>query len=169
MPRRETLSRGPDASIEHHNYRSRDFFELYPGTDLAIATAARLSASFPLVTPMASPALPTTCNSKAFHLADGGYYDNFGIMAAIEVLEQVLQAGFDRRVLLIEIRASPSYLAAPPNQGTTLGDEITGPFKTMLKVRWSSQLTRNDQDVRLLRERWQGSVDILPVVFELKV
>ena len=38
----------------------------------------------------------------------------------------------------------------------------------MLKVRGSSQLTRNNQDVRLLRERWQGSVDILPVVFELK-
>ena len=159
---------GPDASIEDHAYRSRDFFELYPGTDLAIATAARLSASFPLVTPMASPALPSTCNSKAFHVADGGYYDNFGIMAAIEVLEQILQAGFDRRVLLIEIRASPSYLASSPREGTTLGDELAGPFKTMLKVRWSSQLTRNDQDVRLLRERWQGSVDILPVVFELK-
>jgi hypothetical protein len=63
---------------------------LYP--DLEILSAARLSATFPYVSPM--PRVPRVLQhesvaevfAKSLHFADGGYYDNDGTASAIEFL-----------------------------------------------------------------------------------
>ncbi len=62
--------------------------------DIGVLTAARLSATFPYVTPIARARwdeehageyeLPTA------HLGDGGYFDNYGIMTAIEWIQALL-------------------------------------------------------------------------------
>ena len=49
--------------------------------DFPAVTAARLSATFPFVTPTARP---TQSDLGFYHVADGGYFDNFGALAAIQ-------------------------------------------------------------------------------------
>jgi hypothetical protein len=66
----------------------RDFTRLYPETDIPVATAARLSATFPFVTP--APRIRRgDVFADQYHLVDGGYYDNYGVATLI------LAAGFD--------------------------------------------------------------------------
>lgn len=62
--------------------------------DVDVVTAARMSATFPYITPIAKAAwqgdedrpLPT------LHLADGAYFDNFGVMAAVEWIHDLMQS-----------------------------------------------------------------------------
>src|SRR5206468_4234525 len=61
------------------------FDRSFPDHDLRVTTAARLSATFPLVTPVARPRIDDD-RSRVFHAADGGYYDNYGVASAIEWL-----------------------------------------------------------------------------------
>jgi hypothetical protein len=53
-------------------------------TDLSLTAAARLSASFTYVSPM--PRVERDVLTRAYHYADGGYYDNDGTGSAIEFL-----------------------------------------------------------------------------------
>jgi hypothetical protein len=56
-----------------------EFFQLFPGSwsQFKLATAVRLNASFPYVSPVA--ALPT---NPPRHVVDAGYYDNYGVNLA---------------------------------------------------------------------------------------
>ena len=60
---------------------SKDFFDLRPD-DIAMSTAALLSARFPLVSPTGF--LPASRYNSA-EIVDGGYYDNSGSLANIEL------------------------------------------------------------------------------------
>ena len=60
----------------------------YSYADLPIATAARLSATFPLVS--SASRVPAKFAPYAYHFVDGGYYDNDGTASAIEFLGSVL-------------------------------------------------------------------------------
>lgn len=85
-------------------------FNAFPDAveSLTLATAARLSASFPLITPAA--ALPT--RPSTLHLVDAGYFDNEGIDAAAnylrdaDVLDWLQQQSSG--VILVALRAFPS-------------------------------------------------------------
>jgi hypothetical protein len=89
---------------------------LYP--DMEILSAARLSATFPYVSPM--PRVPRVLQhqsvaevfAKSLHFADGGYYDNDGTASAIEFLyEAFWNEHFAQPVpiLWIEIRDSGDF------------------------------------------------------------
>jgi hypothetical protein len=56
--------------------------------DLPIATAARLSATFPYVS--SASRVPQKYAKYAYHFVDGGYYDNDGTASAIEFLNAAL-------------------------------------------------------------------------------
>ncbi|MEM6703881.1 MAG: hypothetical protein AAF690_14285 [Acidobacteriota bacterium] len=60
--------------------------------DVRAATAARLSATFPWVTPIARPTTYKGAGSHA-HFADGGFYDNFGVVSALHWIDTVLADG----------------------------------------------------------------------------
>lgn len=97
--------------------------------DVAVPTAARLSATFPFVSP-ASRIHQAAKVTPDFSYVDGGYYDNFGVTTALEFLHHALSDTQDdknalteegsrllakltppvpiRKVLLIEIRAAAS-------------------------------------------------------------
>ncbi|MEL6715368.1 MAG: patatin-like phospholipase family protein, partial [Planctomycetota bacterium] len=64
-----------------------EFDHLFPGelAKLPLRTAARMSATFPVVSPAAS--LPTSPRRR---VVDAGYYDNFGVDLAIRWLEHAL-------------------------------------------------------------------------------
>lgn len=105
--------------------------KLYCGYDISIATAARLSATFPYVTPAAraaidesdaaaaSQACPSASAPPLFHAVDGGYYDNYGMATLTEWLDKVLleqqRSGTLKieKVLVIQIRAAPDPIGRP--------------------------------------------------------
>lgn len=58
--------------------------------DLPLATAAQLSATFPLVSSAARA--PARAEWHSVHFVDGGYYDNDGTVSAIEFLRHALAA-----------------------------------------------------------------------------
>jgi hypothetical protein len=60
----------------------------YSYADLPIATAARLSATFPYVS--SASRVPRKYAPHAYHFVDGGYYDNDGTASVIEFLSSAL-------------------------------------------------------------------------------
>ncbi len=79
--------------------------ELLRFADLPLATAARLSATFPIVS--SGTRIPLAYTPHAYHFLDGGYYDNDGTASAIEFLRTALEARVPqtpRMILWIEIR-----------------------------------------------------------------
>ena len=150
-------------------------------------TAARLSATFPFISPIARPArtIGAVDEKHAYHLADGGYYDNHGVATAIDFLRDVLplhasagqcpngghleavNSGPRPRpaVVLIQIRAGE----AEPNgvSGDGFRHATLGPVDTLMKVRTSTQIARNDVEVELLADAWSDRVDIASCVFNL--
>jgi hypothetical protein len=130
---------------------------------LPLATAARLTASYPYVTP--APTLPTEPSRR---VGDAGYYDNYGLSLACEWLRECVtsQQSWLRqhvsRVLLVQIRDGVSELSValdtPRRQdlhdqkrfglvsaAVTRGFEwLTGPIGGLLSARESVMLFRND-------------------------
>src|SRR5262249_40820698 len=58
------------------------FADAFDRFDIGVPTAARMSATFPWVSPMARPT--DGDDVTRLHLGDGGYYDNSGVLSAIQ-------------------------------------------------------------------------------------
>jgi hypothetical protein len=151
-----------------------DFYSQYPGEDISLVSAVRLSATFPYVTPVSRGLRQKeSAPSNDLHIADGGYYDNFGVVTALAWVDSVISAYArlgGRRILLLEIRSSPvgqptaPYSAPDGRRGWAL--DTIGPIQTLLSVRTGAQLFRNERDVRMATERYRltrefGSVEVL--------
>lgn len=144
--------------------QGEDFFTALPGRDVEVATAARLSATFPWVSPLARP-LGADRGDLPFdlHLGDGGYYDNFGVVTVVEWLQAQLDGrapGLEelrrRGLLVVQIRASAEEETRPPPMGSWTA-ATAGPLITLLGVRTAGQELRNrfelGQTVELLRDQ----------------
>jgi hypothetical protein len=114
------------------------FFRDYPGLDLPVATAARLSASFPYVSPedraSAGP------EKLRYHVGDGGYYDNSGILSALEWIAQSDHLR-NYKVIFVLIDSAPD-----PNKDSKSWSwqrQLIGPVGTLLSVRSNSQTARD--------------------------
>ena len=145
---------------------AHSFRELYPNRDLSVATAARLSATFPYLLPIAKPSLSGEPENPGYHVADGGYYDNFGIVTVVDWLRDVLPYYDGKKVIVVEIRAS-SHTHPPPERGKGWLYAAAGPVVTLMRVRSSTQTARNDLEIKLLQEAWAGKVTIDSIVFDL--
>src|SRR5262249_36053015 len=96
-------ARSPVQARENHSIEALEMFRMFRDAPnrLTLATAARMSASFPFFSPAVS--LPTTPRRR---IVDAGYYDNYGVSLAASWLF----SGENReligksRVLLIQIR-----------------------------------------------------------------
>ena len=143
-----------------------DFREEYGDVDLLVATAARLSATFPYVSPPARVKRRGVFEN-AVHLVDGGYYDNYGTATLVEWLDEALSDGTatPRRIVFVQIRASPSggFDSTGGSRGWLF--EAFQPLTTTLAVRGTGQLSHSDLHVQLLRNQYGGHV-IVPVTFE---
>lgn len=176
------LSESNQAHSQQKAFRIRELFELYPNYDMPVVTAARLSASFPFLSPLARPEKNSDNDCNAYHIADGGYFDNFGVITALRLLNDTLEGEMEIRrteeipgiistpplqIVLLEIRAFDSKNSAKPSAETTLIDEFLGPLNTMANARWSSQLLRNNEDVSRFITQWEKSgIPVLNVIFE---
>lgn len=197
---RETMAEYvSEPSKENHNLtKAFDFKTLYnncgekgdQACDITVTTAARLSASFPYVTPMARNdrenfikdekcnfIMVEDPNSKKescekikslqnYHIADGGYFDNSGVLTGMEWLNDFLKYNNDpknkdhsinvNKVILLQINAFPEEELKKYQEGMKGFGVVTyGPLKTLTDIRDSTQLERNEKIADLLEERWQ--------------
>jgi len=124
--------------------------------DVAVITAARLSAGFPYVSPVPRPG---TGDRLGYHFTDGGFWDNSGVLPALQWIEDAGDLG---RVLLIELRSAPRRTRnLPESLPWTL--EAFGPLRTLLGVRYNGHAARTED--ALLQFMRTHPVD--RVVFEL--
>ncbi len=149
---------------------SQSFIEAYEGKDLAVVTAARLSATFPYVTPAARADIPEV----TFHVVDGGYYDNYGMSSLAEWLDYALQnAGNQiKRVLVLQIRGAASGTLEPANNRGWFYQAFA-PIATLLHVRDAGQISHNDIEFGLLQKVWGEKpvaerVEIDTAIFEYR-
>ena len=140
-------------------------FPQFAGRDISLVTAARLSATFPYVSPAARPDIAGT----QIHAVDGGYTDNYGMATLLAWLDEGLRPPGNpvRRVLIIEIRASPPAAEPPALSWRGWPFQSYAPISAMLNVRDIGQLPRNEEELDLLR-RFAAScnIDIEDAVFE---
>ncbi len=136
-----------------------DFLSLENGgrsADLLLTTGARLSATFPFVTPIAGP----VGVESPRHFADGGYVDNFGVEAAVKWVDAVLSAGEAgrlvkpvSRIVFLEIRLKGEPSADAPGFLERYGRGFLGPLRTLIRVRDGSQYPRGLRDLDWLKLR----------------
>jgi predicted acylesterase/phospholipase RssA len=125
-----------------------DFLATYAQRNIPVARAARLSAAFPVVTPLPNddPGI------AAQRLVDGGVADLFGVDAAVQWLGTALEdQTVVRRVLLLQIEA-------PQETGYSL----------IFSNRASEQRARNELAIRNLGLSLHGAVDLQVVSIPLE-
>ncbi len=148
--------RGPGAGVRFRSHHS--FLNLYDGRDLEVVTAARLSATFPYVTPI-SRASPDS-GGPEFHIADGAYLDNYGMTSMIEWLNSILPAytSSGRRPKLLLVRISirePNFVDDSMYEGKDGWTYTTlGPLLALMNASQANQIARNDQLFQLFQDRW---------------
>jgi hypothetical protein len=145
--------------------QGQDDFDLsYPATDIPIATAVRLSASFPYVSPAARPDLrkhvlgPFPRGAENLHLVDGGYFDNSGLVALSTWLDSGLQDDASqrpeqvpRKILVIQILPFPySKMGAVPYESGPFFQALA-PIETLLTVRNEVQAGFSQRDFSFCR------------------
>ncbi len=137
---------------------------LYPGKDLAVVTATRLSATFPYV----SPAARSNLEGDQFHVVDGGYSDNYGVSTAIEWLDDALRGNGNaiRKVMLVQIHGQPAEGDISVSRHGWFYQGYA-PLSAMLNVRNAGQVSHNQRELSLLQRVWSNNnVAIETVVFE---
>lgn len=163
--------------------------------DLPLSTAARLSATFPVVS--SATRIPRQYAGAASHFLDGGYFDNDGTASAIEFLYSVMdkrvadqrQAAAGHRpvpttkplkVLLVEIRDGddldphfePDDLQHqsggdhPPAPWWTL-DQMLGPLEGLWNAGHVSVTRRNRRELCILETAYEDKLIIHHVVFAI--
>jgi hypothetical protein len=135
-----------------------------------VSTAARLSATFPYVTPAARALISANPESdhvgqsaiESYHVVDGAYVDNEGAVTSVDWISRLLShyegkspgaRPFDR-VLLLRIQAFPADVGTASGQSAASASgwrsALIGPLDAMMTVRSASQLERGDLEVTLL-------------------
>ena len=129
--------------------------ERYSGYDIEVPTAARMSATFPYVTPIAA-AFPGD-RIEPWHYADGGYYDNTGMGLAMRWLDTAMvdhdEDFRNTAVAFIRIRSFPLPTRPKPKERAWAYDLI-GPLTTLLAVRTAAQRERAETELETLQRLW---------------
>jgi hypothetical protein len=131
------------------------------GADINTVTAARLSASFPYVSPVTReryyPGEGDTWLGS--HIADGGYYDNYGVTAAVRWIRHSLDKhpGNIGKVIIIGIDDAPETDNTKPlHVSGGWSSELIGPAKTAVNALFGAQRGRNKIELDLLLEGLNG-------------
>ena len=123
----------------------------YESLDLSAVTAARLSATFTYVTPV-SRARCCPPRSHRYHIADGGYYDNYGLASISELLDQAtLTDPPVHHILLVQILLDQP--GSEPKSGGNRGwfFQSLAPLETLYNMRYAAQYSRDETEFALLQ------------------
>ena len=165
--RAQTLAEYINTPVDAHPDQDRDV----RGSDLSLWTAARLSATFPYVSPSVTARICPTgetdvsqCNTtggdhqSSHHFVDGGYYDNYGVTGALDWLEAVLEEMYQKRqkrfkrIAIVQLRSSHSESQVKAITGLTAS--LIGPLKGLMNIRTGAAFERNQIDVKRFINRW---------------
>jgi hypothetical protein len=155
-----------NADFRNPHEACSQFYDLYKGKDLSVVTAARLSATFPFVTPAARS---DDRSVARFHIVDGGYYDNYGMATLAEWLQEGLEVENNhiRRVLVLQIRGFPPDPPERPNKRHGWFYQLYAPLETMIHARSCGQLAHNDIEFNLLtRVCRQNQIEVETAIFQ---
>ena len=129
---------------------ARTFQHLYQDKDIRLVTAARMSATFPFVSPTAKAAENNRpLETPALSFVDGGYYDNYGVVNALAWLRDAAvgqrEAGDSAKpqVLWLQIRSSPGPKDGEKEAG--LATSVVGPVWSLYQTRGAAQRSRAEQ------------------------
>lgn len=144
--------------------------------DVPAVRAARLSATFPIVT---SAARPVRTDHEP-HMMDGGFYDNYGMATLTEWLDQALEEQSERskagsepvkRVLVLQVNGFPSADFTPPRPPAGRGGwllQLLDPILILVNVRSAGQVSHRDVEMELLCDKWrERGIAIDDVHFQL--
>lgn len=126
--------------------------ELLNGKDVQADTAARLSATFPYVSP-AARSRENQPDGAMLHAVDGGYYDNYGMTSLVEWLNNALLADLISEVLVIQIHSFPEIKSSAAPAGYV--SQLLAPVETLLNIRTSAQASHKEIEFTLLQEKWR--------------
>ena len=144
----------PSSSLARLSLSSVQLFQLFPHRQDAftVAAAARMSASFPYMSP--ASALPT---EPRVRVVDAGYYDNYGVDLAMMWLHahrdwvRACTAG----VVLVQIRdhlgSGRRTRLHVDGEGSDVGG-LTSPVEAVLRARESSMSFRNDALLHMVQD-----------------
>ena len=161
-----------------------DLFKALPDASrgLTLATAVRMSATFPLITPSVS--LPTI---PPLHPLDAGYFDDYGMAVALGYLKQrdVIDwvSANTAGIILVQINAFPTGALSPDAVDSSCADlphatldgailrtlsPIVSPLAGLFSSRGASMVFRNDQELDTLQQlmRKLRAKDGKPLSFE---
>jgi predicted acylesterase/phospholipase RssA len=163
----DQVADGPSSRDEDlYSLSAYEFFRLFPGAeDFRLATAVRMSATFPFISPAVS--LPMRPPRR---VVDAGYYDNFGVNLASMWLAEHREAivAETSGVVLIQIRAFASQreilhdqkppdisplFATSDNEDRSLSNGfrfLSSPLQAVLQARRSVMSYRNDEQLEVL-------------------
>ncbi len=141
-----------------------------PDAHPLVSTAARLSATFPYVSPAARSTESGASQVLEFHVVDGAYVDNEGVVTSVDWINRLLahyerddnlaQRPFDR-VVLLRIQAFPKQLNQSSDRGISSASgwrtALLGPLDAMMSVRSTSQTERGDLEIGLLTQATRGA------------
>jgi hypothetical protein len=136
------------SSTDASFHGAKEFFSLFPTMDIDVTTAARLSATFPYASPLARASAGPV--RKAYHVGDGGYYDNSGLLSAVEWLSEARENLQGYEVLLILIDARPGQ--GKDGSVWSWQKQLVGPIQTLVNVRSSSQQVRESVELTMALE-----------------
>ncbi len=146
---------------KHVSLSERRFFaaqckDLKAG-DIHAATAARLSATFPYVSPAARPdGKFSDCN---YQFVDGGYYDNYGLVSLLQWLDDALESMTEVErdhvgpITIVVIRGRIDEGQMPAREWT-FTDQTTAPISAFLAMRSYGQWAGGSGALRLVKEKW---------------
>lgn len=143
-----------------------EFSEAFRGWDMRVSTGARLSAAFPYVSPIprASGGDSQDSGQRRLHIADGGYYDNSGVLGAVEWLTYAGDALKGHPVLLVTIDGSPATV--PPGKRWSWERQLVGPLETVLDTRSSSQANRDTLESNLATKALRDVTTVTQAPFD---
>lgn len=137
--------------------------------DISLWTAARLSATFPYISPAVRADLSKTDLAQrqdpflGHHFVDGGYHDNYGVASALDWLNIVLDARRQtnadspvqfKRVLIIQLRVSPTgdSRQKPAEKGYRAA--FFGPLIGLFQIRDGAAYARNEVELDRFISSW---------------
>jgi hypothetical protein len=161
------------STVDHprRQMTGRTFHSHYDGYDIPVATAVRLSATFPYVTPAARAYFSdkSELTEPQYHMVDGGYYDNYGIATLVEWLDAALEkCGRDiKEVMVIRIHGVPVEGEKAPDGSRGFLYQLTVPISTLNSVRGAGQLSHSKVELDLLKRSWSDKgISIESATFE---
>lgn len=141
----------PTAVARQGSQDGVELFRVYPGAraSFPLATAARLSAGFPFVSPA-----PELAFAERRRAVDAGYFDNHGVDLACRWLHANREwlNSHASSILLLHIRTYQRREPAPTPRRNRFLEELSVPLTGLMTAREAAMNFRNDHAIQTISE-----------------